>query len=318
MSNLAQARGYYVKDYLGYLAVERNLAPRTLKEYGDDLHLLIEYFTPYFEQGLEFGSLDERSLREYLTWLKVERNYTARALNRKIACLRGFFKFLEKEGLIERSPAADLHSVKLPRLLPKVLTVDEVSDLLESKEEAATTRRRGRRLSESQQQFAVARDRAILELFYATGIRISELVGLDLGDVDFREALVKVTGKGNKQRMVLLSEPAAVALKSYLACRPLAPTQAIFLSQQGKRLTARAVEYIFEARMREAGLRKAASPHTLRHSFATHMLEGGSDLVTIKELLGHESLSTTQIYSHVSMARMRDVYRSSHPRQKSE
>jgi integrase/recombinase XerC len=317
MSDLARARGYYVRDYLSYLAVERNLASRTLKEYGDDLKLFVDYFGVFFDDGLELGSIDERSLREFLAYLKVERKYTARALNRKIACLRGYFTFLTKEGYIKRSPAADLHSVKLPRLLPKVLTVDEVSELLEPEPQVAAPRRRGRRVAPAQAQLAAARDRAILELFYATGIRISELVGLDLADIDFGEAVVKVTGKGSKQRLVLLSDPAAEALRSYLVCRPIAATQAVFLSLQGKRLSTRAVEYIFEARLREAGLTRSASPHTLRHSFATHMLEGGSDLMTIKELLGHESLSTTQIYSHVSMARMRDVYRSAHPRQKS-
>ena len=316
MSDLARARGYYQKDYLGYLAVERNLATRTLKEYGDDLATFFEYFTPYLDQGLTLEAMDERSLREFLSYLKVQRGYTARALNRKIACLRGYFKFLEKEGYIPRSPAADLHSVKLPRLLPKVLSQGEVSDLLGPEPSSGSTQRRGRVLAPDQQAFARARDLAILELFYATGIRISELVGLDLADIDFAEGVIKVTGKGSKQRLVLLSEPAAEALQAYLAVRPLAATSAVFLSQRKGRLTARAVEYMFDARMKQAGLTKKASPHTLRHSFATHMLEGGSDLMTIKELLGHESLSTTQIYSHVSMARMREVYHSTHPRQR--
>lgn len=311
---LERARNYFQKDFLNYLAVERNLSPRTLREYRDDLHMFFEYFAPYLAEGLTLGAMDERSIRDFLTWLKVDRNYTARALNRKIACLKNYFKFIEKEGFIVKSPVADVRSVKLPKHLPKVLTQDEVVRFLDVPE-GGDAPRRGRKGTPQARMFADTRDRAMLELFYATGMRISELVGLDLADIDLHDNVIRVTGKGDKQRLVLMNETAAEALKSYLACRPLVETRAVFLNRKGARITGRAIEYMFVDRLRRAGIHKEASPHTLRHSFATHMLEGGSDLMTIKELLGHESLSTTQIYSHVSMARMKDVYRNAHPRE---
>lgn len=317
MSQLHRSRGYYQKDFINYLAVERNLSPRTLREYGDDVRRFFEFFGPHLEADLTLEAIDERSIRDFLTWLRVERRFTAKAVNRKIASLRNYFKFLIREGIIERSPVADLKSLKLPRHLPKVLSHDDVTRVIERKPEVdidTRPKRRGRRVDPALQAFAIARDNAILELLYATGMRISELVGLDLTDVDFPERAMRVTGKGNKQRIVLMNESAAESLKTYLACRPPSPTRAVFLNQRGGRLTARAVEYMFAARMQAAGVRREASPHTLRHSFATHMLEGGSDLMTIKELLGHESLSTTQIYTNISLQHMKQVYRDAHPR----
>lgn len=317
MTNLHRARGYYQKDFINFLAVERNLAARTLREYADDVRCFFEFFKPHLDADLTLPDIDERSVRDFLTWLKIERKFTARAINRKIASLRNYFKFLVREGVVTRSPLADLKSLKLPKHLPKVLGQDDVVRLLERKPDVdidAGKKRRGRPLSEARLAFAEARDNAILELLYATGMRISELVGLDITDVDFQERALRVTGKGNKQRLVLMNESAAAALQAYLVCRPQSPTRAIFLNQRGGRLTARAVEYMFADRMRAAGVRHEASPHTLRHSFATHMLEGGSDLMTIKELLGHENLSTTQIYTNISLNHVKQVYRDAHPR----
>lgn len=317
MSDLDRARGYYQKDFINFLAVERNLSPRTLREYADDVRRFFEFFGPHLDADLTLQAIDERSIRDFLTWLKVERKFTARAVNRKIASLRNYFKFLIREGVVTRSPLADLKSLKLPKHLPKVLSQDEVVKVLERRPDVDIdkgAKRRGRPLSESQRAFAEARDNAILELLYATGVRISELVGLDLADVDFAERAMRVTGKGNKQRLVLMNESAAEALRAYLVCRPPSPTRAIFLNQRGGRLTARAVEYMFAERMRASGVRREASPHTMRHSFATHMLEGGSDLMTIKELLGHENLSTTQIYTNISLNHVKQVYRDAHPR----
>lgn len=315
MSDLARARGWFQKDFINYLAVERGLAPRTLQEYADDLRIFFAFFQPHLEADLTLEAMDERSLRDFLRHLKVERRYSAKALNRKIACLKNYFKFLEKEGFIERSPAQDLHSVKLPKHLPRVLSQDDVGKLLDPQPAEDAGPRRSRKTDEAALTFAKARDQAILELFYATGMRISELVGLDLPDIDWTENLIRVTGKGDKQRLVIMNSSAAQALQAYLACRPMVPHRAVFLNQRGGRISARAVQYIFRECMQRAGVRKDASPHTLRHSFATHMLEGGSDLMTIKELLGHESLSTTQIYTNISLGRIRDVYRQSHPRE---
>lgn len=317
MSDLDRARGYYQKDFINYLAVERNLSPRTLREYADDVRCFFTFFQPHLDAELTLQAIDERSMRDFLTWLKVDRQFTARAINRKIASLRNYFKYLVREAVVERSPVADLKSLKLPKHLPKVLSQSEVVQVLEQRPDvdiAPDKKRRGRPLSEAQQRFAAARDRAMLEMLYATGVRISELVGLDLTDVDLREQTLRVTGKGNKQRIVLMNETAAEALGAYLVVRPASPTRAVFLNQRGGRLTARAVEYIFAARLQASGVRREATPHTMRHSFATHMLEGGSDLMTIKELLGHENLSTTQIYTNISMGHVRQVYRDAHPR----
>lgn len=317
MSELDRARGYYQKDYINYLAVERNLAPRTLREYADDLKRFFEYFKQHLEAGLTLQTMDDRSIRDFLTYLKVDRKFTARAINRKIAALKNYFRYLVHEGVIAKSPLSEMKSLKLPKHLPKVLSEEEVVQVLEQKptlDVGVSKPRRGRKVSEQALHYARTRDDAILELFYATGMRISEVVGLDLADVDFGEKTLKVTGKGNKQRMVLMNETAAEALRAWLACRPTGQTHAVFLNQRGQRISVRAIEYMFARRLRAAGIVRPASPHTLRHSFATHMLEGGSDLMTIKELLGHENLSTTQIYTNISMQHMKQVYRDAHPR----
>lgn len=301
-----RARGYYVREFLDYLVVERNLARRTVQEYEQDLALFFEFFRPYLDEDLTLAGMDERTIREFLTYLKRERGYTAQGINRKLACLKSYFRFLEHEGHVERSPVAEVRSARGGRLLPKVLTLQEVERLLETA--AERTRRHPGKL-------AALRDRAILELFYATGIRLAELVGLDLGDLDLERQSCRVTGKGNKQRFVFLNRSAVRALEEYLAVRPRGREQAVFLNRFGRRLSRRAVELMFDRIRREAGVEKAASPHTLRHSFATHLLEGGSDLVTIKELLGHANLSTTQVYTNISRRRMREVYDQSHPRE---
>ena len=394
MSSLDRARGYYQKDFITYLAVERNLAPRTLQEYASDLRHFFAFFEPHFNDGLTLQTLDERSVREFLTWLRIDRNFTAPALNRKIACLKNYFRFLEHEGVVERSPVVDLKSLKLPHHLPKVLTQEETARLLDGPParaglatEAETGARsgagavpgasspgadpsaasspgadpsaasspgadpsaasssgadasaasssgadasaasdeadgpmaatRGRRRGVNPQALTVAgaRDRAILELFYATGMRISELVGLNLMDINFNEKTLKVTGKGNKQRIVIMNESAAEALREWLVHRPHTVDRAVFLNLRGRRISARAIEYMFAKRMIAAGINREATPHTLRHSFATHLLEGGADLMTIKELLGHESLATTQIYTNISLTHMKSVYRDAHPRE---
>ena len=308
-AELDRARGYYVQDFLEHLAVERNLGRRTVHEYEADLRLFFDFFEPHLQDGLTLSGMDERTIREWLSYLRRQRDYTPQGLNRKIACLKSYFRFLEKEGHVESSPMHDVKSARGGRLLPKVLTEDEVDLLL---------RRVGERMAEKPGEWGPIRDRAILELFYATGIRLAELVGLNLSDLDLDGRALRVTGKGNKQRFVFMNEPASKALRAWLACRPKVRTDALFLNRFLDRLSRRAVELMFEKVKDEAGLAKSASPHTLRHSFATHMLEGGSDLVTIKELLGHSNLSTTQVYTNISRPRMRQVYDESHPRSRSE
>jgi len=300
-----RARGYYVEDFLEHLSVERNLSRRTVHEYEADLKLFFEFFAPHLEDGLTLAGMDERTIREFLSYLRRQRDYTPNGMNRKIACLKSYFRFLSKEGYVDASPMEDVRSAKGGRLLPKVLTEDDVDLLL---------RTARARMAEKPGEPGPIRDQAILELFYATGMRLAELVGLNLVDLDLEGRTLRVTGKGNKQRYVFMNEAAAQALKLWLAARPRTRSDAVFLNRFRDRLSRRAVELMFEKVKDEAGLQKAASPHTMRHSFATHMLEGGSDLVTIKELLGHQNLSTTQVYTNISRTRMREVYDESHPR----
>lgn len=297
-----KARDYYLPDYLTYLSVERTLARRTIHEYEQDLRLFLDYLAPFFDEELTLATIDPRTIREFLAFLRNRKKYTASALNRKIAALKGYFKFLEAEGHIASSPMQRVSSAKEGRLLPKVMTEQEVEVLLEPTAE------------EPLSPELAARDQAILELFYSSGLRLSELVGVDLQDLDWEKLHLRVTGKGNKQRFVFLTATAAQAIRDYLKLRTH-KSEALFLNRFGQRISPRAVQLLFRKRMGQAQLQRRATPHTLRHSFATHLLEGGSDLVTIKELLGHESLSTTQIYTNISRRKMREVYDQSHPRQ---
>lgn len=298
--DLIRKRGYYKADFLSYISVERNLSPRTIREYEADLNIFLEFFKPYFEQELTLENLEERSIRDFLAYLKMEHHYTAKSLNRKIAALRSYFKYLEDEKIIPRSPMGGIKSAKLEKHLPRVLSESEVRDLLEAP--VVLNNDKG------------LRDKAVLEILYATGIRISELVGLNLESLDMENLTMRVRGKGSKDRLVLFNEAAAKAIEAYLAVRPNIYSNALFLGRGQKRMSRRTVEHIFEEYLKRAGIHKSASPHTLRHSFATHMLEGGSDLMTIKELLGHENLSTTQIYTNISLQHIRETYRKSHPR----
>lgn len=303
---LHRARGYYVQDYLLHLSVERSLGRRTVVEYEADLDDFFKWLEPLFEEGMEFEQLDTRTVREYLAHLRHDRDYTPNGLNRKIACLKGYFSWLEQEKLLSANPMTRVRSAKEARALPKVLSPDEINRLLETVEE---------RIGETRNRELALRDRAIFELFYATGIRLSELVALDVDDVNFDRLTLRVVGKGQKERVVFFNDTAAVALEEYLFGSPRSkPGGPIFLNRYGARISQRGVEKMFTQVLNLSGLDKHASPHTLRHSFATHLLEGGSDLVTIKELLGHESLQTTQVYTNLTRNRMREVYERSHPR----
>lgn len=305
-NDLHRAHGYYVQDYLLHLSVERSLGRRTIEEYEADLKVFFEWMEPLLADGMEFTRLDIRTIREFLTMLRKQRSYTAAGLNRKIACLKGYFAFLELEKLIPFSPMTRIRTAKEGKLLPKVLTQPEVSRLLDTVEEC---------LQETKFPELRIRDRAIFELFYATGVRLSELVGLDRDDLDFDTFSLRVVGKGNKERVVFFNQTSAEAVIEYLKSSPRkGPGGALFLNRYGTRISQRGVEKLFAAVLRKSGLDKHASPHTLRHSFATHLLEEGSDLVTIKELLGHESLQTTQIYTNISKQKMKAVYQRSHPR----
>lgn len=303
-SEYESSRGWYVDEYLQYLAVEKNLAKRTIVEYRDDLELFFEFFRPMLAEGLTLNQIDNRTVREFLTFLKLEHNYTAVGLNRKIAALRGYFHFLEQEKHIEASPMNAVLNAKKGLTLPKVLSQSDMDVLLTYAENRA-------RQSCDWKDY---RDAAIIELFYATGMRLAELSALNTADINFDDYSLRLLGKGNKQRIAFMNQSACDALQAYLKVRPKTKSPAVFLNRFNQRFSRRGIEIMFDKVKEEAGVFKDASPHTLRHSFATHLLENGADVVTIKELLGHANLATTQIYTNLSRAHMRQIYDEKHPR----
>lgn len=314
-NNIAKLRNYFRDDFINYLFVERNLSPRTLKEYEHDLKVFFDYFEPHLNEELTLDTIDERTIREFLTYLRLKLKYSAKGVNRKLAALKSYFHFLKKEGHIAKTPMEDVRGAKLEKHLPKVLDEDDVAHLIETAENISDLKSEldddG---DDNYKKFVYVRDYAIMELFYASGMRISELTGLDIEDVDFKNNMIKVTGKGNKQRVVLINDTCAAAIYMYLSVRPEVKIKALFLNRNKTRLSVRAIQIMFRKNMLRAGIAKNASPHTMRHSFATHLLKGGSDLVTIKELLGHENLATTQIYTNITMQHIQETYNKSHPR----
>jgi site-specific recombinase XerD len=233
------------------------------------------------------------------------RKYTATSVRRKIAALRSYFALQKREGRRTDNPAQDVPPPKAAKRLPHVMSEPEVAKLL-------STRIAGK------SDFQRLRDLAMMELLYASGIRRAELVGLNLSDVDLDRRIMRVIGKGNKQRTVFINHASAEAIRAYLGLRPRTSDEALFISKRKTRLSHRQAWVVFREFAQLSGLTKHVTPHVMRHSFATHLLENGADLMTIKELLGHESLSTTQIYTNVSLEHMRRSYEDAHPRDRSE
>jgi tyrosine recombinase XerC len=282
----------YIDKFLRYLEIEKNYSRHTLLNYSLDLKDFSRFLgTSPLEQA------DYLSLRKYLGVLK-EKNLKSKTIHRRISCLRSFFKFLTREGYIKINPLLSLSSPKQEKHLPAFLTEEEVTKLIEA---PSATDEKG------------LRDKAILETFYSTGMRISELVGLDLEDLDFIGGVLKAKGKGKKERLLPIGEKALTAIKNYLDKRKK-EADAIFLNKNGGRISDRGVRNIVSKYVRITSLRQGISPHTLRHSFATHLLNRGADLRSVQELLGHVNLSTTQIYTHLTTERLKNVYDKAHPR----
>lgn len=295
-----------IGDFLDYLTYERNVSPNTIAAYRDDLESFIgflcnDYFTMGREQ-LELGRVDHLTVRSYLAHLS-RRNLSRASTARHLSALRTFFKYLVREGITEANPARTVATPKRERHLPTVMQTSEVALLLEQPDTSTTLG---------------VRDAAFLELMYASGLRISELVGIDIDDIELRARLVKVHGKGSKERIVPFGSKAEAAVRAWLAVRSEIvhdiDEQAIFVNYRGQRITTRSVRRLFDDYIRQAALRSGISPHTLRHSFATHLLNAGADLRGIQELLGHASLSTTQKYTHLNDSQLMAVYKKSHPR----
>lgn len=297
-----------IAEFAAYLRLERGQSPRTSEEYARDVELFAGFLEPNHPKTIPFSKLADATpsdVRRFVMELMGPRKYTPTSVRRKIAALRSYYGLQKREGRRADNPAADVPPPKAPKRLPQVLSEPEVTRLLR-------TRVAGKN------DFQRLRNSAIMELLYASGIRRAELVGLNLSDVDLDRRVMRVIGKGNKQRAVFLNVAAAEAIRSYLAVRPRTVDEALFVSRRKSRLSHRQAWVIFREFAQLSGLAKHVTPHVMRHSFATHLLENGADIVTIKELLGHESLSTTQIYTNVSLEHMRRSYEDAHPRDRNQ
>jgi integrase/recombinase XerC len=295
-----------VGEFLDYLTFERNVSPNTVIAYREDLESFLgflcnDYLTMARDQ-LDLKRVDHLAVRSYLAHLS--RRKLSRATSaRHLSALRSFFKYLVREGVVEANPARAVTTPKKEKHLPAVLQPADVALILEQQDRSTTLG---------------LRDAAWMELLYASGLRISELVGIDIDDLELRAKLVKVHGKGSKERIVPFGGKAEAALRAWLAVRGElvkdVDEQAVFVNYRGHRITTRSIGRLFEVYLRRAAIRAGISPHTMRHSFATHLLNAGADLRGIQELLGHASLSTTQKYTHLNDWQLIAVYKKAHPR----
>ena len=284
----------YIEKFMRYMEIEKNYSPHTLLNYKLDLN----DFKKFCGQ-IDLEKIDYLLLRKYLAVLK-EKNLGNRTVGRHLSALRSFFRFLCREGYLKTNPILMLSSPKLDKHLPSFMTEEEVTKLIESA------------LPKDSNDELGLRNRAILETFYSSGLRISELVFLSLDDVDFISGIVKAMGKGKKERVVPIGEAALTAIRKYLDKRKK-QSNAVFLNKNGKRISTRGVRDVVEKYLKSAGIRHGISPHTFRHSFATHLLNRGADLRTVQELLGHANLSSTQIYTHLTTEKLKNVYDKAHP-----
>ncbi|MCO6458978.1 MAG: tyrosine recombinase XerC [Pirellulaceae bacterium] len=292
-----------IARFLRYLDVERNASPLTIKSYREDMISLAEYLETIFGRLPRPSELSPADLRKYVSALH-EAGYAKSSVSRRLASLRSFYRFAQREGLVDGNPAKPLRNPRRDRKLPHFLTTDEIGQLLQ----APSPRGLG------------LRDRAILETMYSAGLRVSELVGINQGDLDLEAGLVRIRGKGRKERLAPLGSFALAALRRWLARRlvarqePAGLESPVFVNRFGRRLTTRSVARMLEKYLKQTSLDLRTTPHTLRHSFATHLLDRGADIRSVQELLGHRSLVTTQIYTHVSTAGLREAYEKAHPR----
>ena len=292
-------------DFLTHLGIEKNASPQTVKSYREDLSQCLEFLRTHLKlKSIAPRDWNTRALRAFAAWLH-ERGYAKATVARRLAATRSFGKYLCREGVLESNPAEALRGPRLDKNLPHFLTLDDVQKLLAAPSEELPLGRR---------------DRAMLETLYSAGLRVSELVGMDLLDTDLKDGVVVVRGKGKKERLALLGDPARKAVTAWLKDRQKLLSQikkdtpAIFLNSRGGRLTTRSIGRLLIKYLQIAGLDPRTTPHTLRHSFATHMLDAGADIRGVQELLGHASLTTTQIYTHVTTSRLQKSYHKAHPR----
>lgn len=285
----------YLERFFKYLTAERNASSHTISNYRRDLDQFVSFLG---KDSVSLISIHHFDVRRFLGDLQ-KKNYARSSILRKIAAIKSFFKYLWREGMIKENPLASLSSPKMQRALPVFMSADEVKRLIEAPQGT---------------DWMSLRDRAILEFLYSTGIRVSELVGLDLNDVDFGTELAKVRGKGKKERVVPIGRVALKVLRDYLVGREGKRAPALFINKSRWRLTSRSVERLVKKYAKAIGLSDKITPHTFRHSCATHLLDRGADLRAVQEILGHANLSTTQIYTHVTAEKLKKVYDQAHPR----
>lgn len=288
----------YIFDFLQYLKHEKNVSPHTERSYLSDLDQFFDYLGE-----TDLVAVDHKALRQFIAHL-LKLKLKKSSIARKLAALRAFFKYLNRQGILSHNPARLIATPRQEKRLPSVLTADDAQRLMDAPAAPA-----------SMHGPTELRDRAVLETLYSTGIRASELTGMNHDDINRYDRLIRIRGKGRKERIVPLGAIALAAIDAYVARQQRNPnSNAVFVGPGGKRLTARTVQRILETYRKVLGLQQKASPHTLRHSFATHMLESGADLRAIQELLGHASLSTTQRYTHVNLDALMEVYDKAHPK----
>lgn len=301
---MALDASHYIKQFLSYLKVEKHASIHTSRSYERDLNDFFQFFKEK-NTSLFVHEVTYIHLREYLTHL-MRQEYARKTIARKLSGLRSFYRFLLREKIVDNNPVKSISTPKMPKLLPKYLYQEEMSTLLKQPDLSTPLG---------------IRDRAILELLYASGTRVSELVGLTLESLDLDLGVALVFGKGAKERYVPIGKEAILRLKQYLHdARPILVKKlnedhrTLFVNSRGGPLTDRSVRRVVDKYLSTAAVSLKASPHTFRHSFATHLLDGGADLRSVQELLGHQNISTTQIYTHVSKERLRETYNESHPR----
>ena len=303
----------YVDNFIIYLQTEKNASPKTIDNYQRDLFDGLEFFSSSLrksDHSIHPGELDHRAFRRYLAAGK-KKGLSKPTLARRLAAWRSFYKYLVREEIVTESPVAKLANPKLSKRLPVFLNEDEAALLVEAPDLGTTLG---------------VRDRALLETLYAGGLRVNELVAMNIQDVDLISGVVRVMGKRARERLAPLGSEAIAALKNYLknarllllAKAPMSFENAVFLNRWGNRLSERGIRKLIDKYVEQVCLERKISPHALRHSFATHLLNAGADLRSVQEMLGHVSLSSTQIYTHVTNARLQEVYREAHPRAKKD
>ncbi len=297
-----EVKNQCLNDYLEYLKFQKNYSDYTVKSYGIDIEEFLEYLET---ECLKYKDVEYEDLRFYLMYLKDEKKDNNTSINRKLSALRGFYKYLANEGIIKSNVFSLVSGPKKSKKLPRYFEYNELEELFNIPD---------KRLPLGQ------RDLLLLELLYATGVRVGELVNIKVGDIDLGQRNILILGKGNKERYVTYGDYCEEALKLYLSDGYLSlnvqNSDFLFLNNNGGVLTERGVRYILDQIIKKTGISKSISPHMIRHSFATHLLNEGCDLLTVQKLLGHESIKATQIYTHVSTDRLKEVYYHSFPRAK--